>query len=156
MPRGATSEPGFNVYLDPKQLRDTLRALKEIEGGRALQRELRKNLRSAAGPIVRDAKQEASWSTRIPGAISARVWASNRRTGIFITVNRTKAPHGRPFEGLSRSGNRDWFRHRVFGRDVWVTQKTRPFLAPARDRGRREVERAAAQALAAMRERLGW
>jgi hypothetical protein len=44
-------------------------------------------------------------------------------------VNTRKAPHARPYEGITSRGST--FRHPVFGHDVWVEQETRPFLFPA-------------------------
>jgi hypothetical protein len=83
-----------------------------------------------AGNLIADAaKANASWSGRIPGAISV---TSNLTSsgGAVIRVDSTTAPHARPYEGRSGSP----FRHPVFGnRDNWVSQATRPFLKPARD-----------------------
>lgn len=92
-----------------------------------IRRKLRPALRRCAEPMVREAKANASWSSRIPGAISLSV----TKNGVKIRVSLSKAPHARAYEGMSsdRVGN---FRHPVFGdEDVWVSQRERPFLMPA-------------------------
>lgn len=94
-----------------------------------LKRELRPGLRAAGRVVADEAKVRASWSTRIPGATRVSVTFSGKRPGVSVVVNKTKAPDARPFEHGGRTGI---FRHPVFGnRDVWVSQKARPFLAPA-------------------------
>jgi len=86
-------------------------------------------LRAGKGALT-DAKSKASWSSRIPGAISLGVRTNANNVGVFLRVNADKAPHARPFEGIT--DRRATFRHPVFGdREVWVEQTTRPFLAPA-------------------------
>lgn len=115
-----------------------------------LQGKTRTALRLAAVPIVTDAKSRASWSRRIPGAISSRVRFSGKRAGVRITVSAAKAEHARPYEGLmarSRDARRIGFRHPVFaagGRRqqwTWVNEPFRPFLQPAVEAGTPGVER---------------
>jgi hypothetical protein len=93
-----------------------------------LRPELRRNIIDAAEVIAAAARSNASWSSRIPDAISTRV-RFGTGSAVQIVVNSAKAPHARPFEGIGqRTGT---FRHPVFGRDVWVEQQQRPFLVPA-------------------------
>lgn len=100
-----------------------------------IRKQLRPALKQAADPIVSAARGNASWSTRIPAAISTRVL----KRGVEIRVSQKKAPHARPYEGLSGMT----FRHPVFGdRDVWVAQRARPFLLPAVRAHRDEVRKA--------------
>ena len=92
-----------------------------------LQKELRPAIRRAAGPIIQEAGVRASWSSRIPHAMSIRT-SFGRRPGVEIRVSSAKAPHARPYEGIDGG---KWFRHPVFDRDQpWVEQATRPFLFP--------------------------
>lgn len=93
-----------------------------------LRLELRPKLRAAGQIIANQAKANASWSSRIPGAITVTTSLTSRTGGVGIRVNSTKAPHARPLEGITGNGV---FRHPVYGQDVWVNQDTRPFLAPA-------------------------
>ncbi|MEU8279562.1 HK97 gp10 family phage protein [Microbispora bryophytorum] len=94
-----------------------------------IRRELRPALRKVAEPVLAQAKANASWSTRIPGAIRISTSFSRKTAGVAITVSAGKAPHARPFEHLGRPGT---FRHPRFGdREKWVSQTARPFLFPA-------------------------
>ena len=94
-----------------------------------LRKRLRPKLRTAGRVVADDAKLRASWSTRIPRAVSVRTSFTKTRPGVSVVVNKNKAPHARPFEHVGRPGT---FRHPVFGnREVWVPQRARPFLAPA-------------------------
>lgn len=90
-----------------------------------VRKEVRPAIRRAAEPMVAQARANASWSSRIPGAIRL----STTKRGVDIRVNQKRAPHARPYEGIGGGGQ---FRHPVFGnRDRWVSQPTRPFLDPA-------------------------
>lgn len=141
MPRG---KQALDVQVDAGDLRALMQALKEMEGGKPLAAALRKGLRSAAEPIKRQVQGNASWSSRIPGAVSIGTAFSARRTGVFLRVNAKKAPHARPFENDGKGGT---FRHPVFGTDTWVTQSARPFFFPEALRHLPEVEEAAAKAV---------
>lgn len=107
-----------------------------------LRKALRPALKAAAAPIVADARGRASWSKRIPSAITLSVRLSQRRPGVSIQVRRAKAPHGRTYEGITGAAG---FEHPVFGRDRTVSQAVRPYLAPAVEAGTDEVLDAVAQ-----------
>lgn len=93
-----------------------------------IRKEVRPALREAGESVKRAAQGNSHWSSRIPAAMRIRVSFAQRRPGVFIVVDKNKAPHGRPYEGIIMGS----FRHPVFGnRDVWVTQETRPYLVPA-------------------------
>ncbi len=101
---------------------------------------MRPAIRAAAGIITADAKSRASYSTRIPGAISVGTSFSSRNGGVAIRVASVKAPHARVLEGTTK---RATFRHPVFGSEsTWVEQSTRPFLFPAVRAKRAEFETA--------------
>lgn len=104
-----------------------------------LRKGLRPAMREAGRPVLADARRRSGWSTRIPRALRLATSFTRRQAGVSITVDRTRAPHARPHEGIS--GNRT-FRHPVHGnRNNWVEQSTRPYLVPAADmHGRRAVE----------------
>ena len=96
----------------------------------AMRRELRVAMLRAGKEAHQDARNRASWSSRIPAAITMGARTGGKSVGVFLRVDAARAPHGRPFEGIT--DRRPTFRHPVFGdRDVWVAQATRPFLAPA-------------------------
>lgn len=101
-----------------------------------VRRGIRPTIKRASEPMVAQARANASWSTRIPGAIRVAVLKS----GVDIRVNRRKAPHARPLEGI---GGNATFRHPVFGnRSRWVSQQTRSFLDPAVEQHRGKVRKA--------------
>ena len=117
---------------DPSQ---AIRQLaKDLDGiPKELRKQLRPALKAAAEPIVADAKVRASWSARIPRAITLSVRLSQRDPGVSIRVRSKVAPHARPYEGITGNAS---FRHPVFGhRDRWVSQETRPYLASAAEAG---------------------
>lgn len=98
-----------------------------------LRKKLRPALKAAAAPIVADAKVRASYSARIPRAISLSIRFAKRDPGVSMRVRRAVAPHGRTLEGIQGNAT---FRHPVHGhRDRWVNQQTRPYLAPAAEAG---------------------
>lgn len=103
--------------------------------GRAGRRNLQTRMATLAGPVLADAQSRASWSSRIPGAISVRAVTDTTRgrVGVQLRVSVAAAPHARAYEGLANSRSRaDFFRHPLFGdRDHWYSQKTRPYALPA-------------------------
>lgn len=99
--------------------------------GGTVSRELGKEFKRAAVPVAEQARSNASWSRRIPGAITTGVSRSRRFPGAQIKVAKGPAPHARLYEFGSGSRSRS-FRHPVHGnRQVWVEEATRPFIRPA-------------------------
>ena len=133
--------------MDISQLRSMVGDLGAMSP--AMRRELRVGFRRAGGRAAERAKANASWSRRIPGAITVRPLTGARSAGVFLRVNADKAPHARAYEGLSRRSARGSFRHPVFGRDVWVSQATRPYILPAVNETRADTEKAALDAVTA-------
>lgn len=106
----------------------------------ATRKELRRGMLNAGQGALQDAKARASWSSRIPGAITMGARTSGTSVGVHLRVNAARAPHARPYEGIGGRGGS--FRHPVFGdRDVWVSQVRRPFLVPAVQAARADVIR---------------
>lgn len=112
---------------------------------------IRAAVRQAGDGAVRAAKSNASWSSRIPAAIRLNTSFSQRNPGVRLVVSSRRAPHGRPYEGITGSRS---FRHPVFGRPNrtrrqwrWVSQPTRPFLLPAITKAREPTRRAIAEAI---------
>ena len=135
----------FRVNVDPQELGALQRDLKELEGGKAMVTALRRNLKAAAQPAVRQVKANASWSTRIPAATAARVaFTAKRGAGMSVFVNRKKAPHARPIENDGSPGS---FQHFVFGHAPLVTQAARPFFFDQMDKAMPAVEAAVADAM---------
>lgn len=115
----------------------------------AMRSELRRGFRAAGAKALSRAKSNASWSSRIPAAITVRPMTGSRSAGVFLRVNADRAPHARAYEGISRSSGTRYFRHPVFGRDAWVAESTRPFLTPAIDAARGDTQKAALDAIQA-------
>ncbi|WP_433445648.1 HK97 gp10 family phage protein [Nonomuraea sp. CA-141351] len=112
-----------------------------------LRKAMRPALKTAAEPIVADAKLRAAWSARIPRAITLSIRFARRDPGVSLRVRSAVAPHGRPYEGITGATS---FRHPLFGRRGardWQVQKTRPYLAPAVEAGQSGALAAAVAAI---------
>lgn len=90
-----------------------------------MKQEIRPKLKESANKPLREARANASWSSRIPGATTIRTSFTARAAGVAIRTSQIKARHARTYENQGKEGQ---FRHRVFGRDTWVSQASRPFL----------------------------
>lgn len=104
-----------------------------------VRKELPKRMRRAGLLVLSAARRNASWSSRIPGAIGLRTVTRGTQAGLLLRVNAARAPHGRAYEGLQRGARAGSFRRQVYGK-AWVTQKTRPFLVPAVNANREAVQ----------------
>jgi len=115
-----------------EDVRKLINDLRKIGDG--VGRNLGKEFKRAAVPVMQQARANASWSTRIPAAMSVGVSSSRRYPGAQIKVSKDQAPHARPYEFGSGRRTKS-FRHPVYqvpGRDApWVEQATRPFIRPA-------------------------
>jgi hypothetical protein len=110
------------MSVDRSQLQNLIRDLHEVPP--AIRREFRPIVKKAAAPTLTRMKSNASWSTRIPGAITMR--AANTTAGVQFRTDAGRAPHARPIEHDGEPGT---FRHPVYGnREVWRPQAARPFF----------------------------
>lgn len=112
----------------------SIRELAKAFGGLPLtmRNELRPAVREAGNIIADQARANAGWSSRIPGAITVSTSFAQRNGGARIKVDQIKAPHARAYEGIGSRGST--FRHPVFDdgeAKTWVEERKRPFLAPA-------------------------
>lgn len=102
---------------------------------------LRRKLKTVGDIVANQAKQNASWSSRIPGSIKSR--ATQRQAS--VRAGGPNAPHAAPFEHRGQPGS---FRHPVFGhRDRWVAQQARPFLRLALQQRNADIVDGMAQAI---------
>lgn len=109
-------------------LRELNRFVREIgKMPKDLAKQARPMMRRSGQEALAEAKSNASWSTRIPGATKLSVRFSKRFSGIAIVTNKNRAPHARPIENAGKTGT---FRHRNFGRNDWSVQRAQPFQAP--------------------------
>lgn len=106
---------------------------------------VRPALRKAGELIAREAKVNASWSSRIPATIRVETSFRSNREGVTVRAGGPSTPHARPYEGISSRGST--FRHPVYGRDWWVTQASRPFLVPAAESAQRAATAAVSETL---------
>lgn len=94
-----------------------------------LRKELRPRIRAAGDRLRKRIQSNASWSSRIPGAVRMTTSFASKTGGIRIFVNQAAAPEARPLENRGQAGT---FRHPVYGhRSTWVSQAARPFFLPA-------------------------
>lgn len=128
------SRPPIEMSADQRQIASVAKALKVEADGKAMRRALLKEMKGAAGPLVTDLKQAAlhipssgahdgqELRPQIAAKIKPVVRLSGERTGLAIRVSKTSNVRG--FNLAARRLNRKSFRHKVFGRDVWVDQQT--------------------------------
>jgi hypothetical protein len=129
--KSSQSAPSF--VIDTSQLKEFGKRLRATSP--AVAKVLRLRLHEVGDVVAEAAREEASFSTRIPGSIKVRVSGF----GVKVVGNATgTAPDAAPLENKGQSGS---FRHPVFGdRENWVDQKAHPFLAPASERTKVQVE----------------
>lgn len=145
------SHAAFRVAVDEGDLRKLVADLKELEGGKKQVAALRKNMKAAADPMAGQVRSNASWSSRIPGAVGVQVRFTAKRVGVSVFVSRKKAPHARPIENSGKAGT---FLHPVFGRTkrggrsyVTASQPARPFFFDEMAKHMPEVEKACVDAI---------
>lgn len=117
------------------ELQELVRDLGKIP--KDLSQEMRPMLKRTGEGALRDAKSNASWSSRIPGATRLAISFGKKNTGVSIRTNQRKAPHARPHENNGKPGT---FRHPNFGRDDWSSQQARPYMQPAADKWQAQVD----------------
>jgi len=128
-------------------------------GAKVLRRELAKDLRTALKPAAADAKGALRGAVRSTGAtkpalvpaiartIRPQINLTARRTGASIRVRKT--PKVRNFANAPmRFNRRAGWRHKVWGKDVWVHQTGAPgWFDNAMKRGRPQYRAAIKKAL---------
>lgn len=150
------------TIVDRGDLRAVSRALKQHADGKELAKQLRKNLREAARPLV--PKVRAAWlsapSQNQPnvGGVDLRallakatrleVRTTGKEAGVRVRTDGRKMPSGmRSLPGYAEGIRRRQWRHPVYGRrSTWTTQRPFPrFYAavrPDEQRARRACEEA--------------
>ncbi len=111
------------IRIDLSSLKSFARVLQRVEP--VVQREFFNGLSAAGELVAEEARKRAGFSSRIPGSITVK----RRALAVKIQAGGDSAPDAAPFEHGGIPGD---FRHPVFGnREVWVSQRARPFLTPA-------------------------
>jgi len=118
----ATEQVGIPVYADTAQLSMLARNLRLAAP--QVWKAARVELREAGEIIASDARQRASFSTKIPGSIKVITRAGNVR----VRAGGPDAPDAVALENHGKGHPR----HPLFGnREHWYTNNTPAFLAPA-------------------------
>lgn len=121
------SRGALSLSIDTKDLNQIYKDLKEVEGN--LRVEMRKGIKVAIEPVKAAVIDEASWSSRIPGAVKTKVSFNAKSAGASVYVDSDVAPEAAPINNRDHSGS---FRHPVFGdRETWTNQQARPFMQVA-------------------------
>lgn len=121
----------LGIQVNSPDLRQLYVDLKNVPGN--LRAELRKGVVAAVKPVVTSVQAQASWSTRIPGAVKTKTSFAAKSAGVSVFVDSTIAPEAAP---INNKGNTGDFRHPVFAdarnqtRDgwTWVAQGAIPFF----------------------------
>lgn len=155
------------LTIEQRAFQEVSRRLMAEATGKRLRRDLGKELRKAAQPIVMDARTNilgmpsSARGARIPlrATIAREVkvqtrW-SGRNTGVRIRVGKRKMPRGFRNAPKRLNSGRGW-RHPVFGDlETWVQQSGRPsWFHDATRSHRPEVRRAVLRAMNAAVERI--
>lgn len=152
----------FALSIDSEDLRDLARALSAETNGKALRRDLAKNLRAALEPAKVEVRANlmsmASAGVPVDGPplrtailknMKADARLTGRSAGARLRIRKKGMPRG--FNNAPKRLNRKaGWRHKVWGRDVWVQQFGKPdYFDDATTRRRGEYRRAV---IAAMNE----
>lgn len=121
----------LEIKVDSSDLRKLYQDLKVAGDG--LQIDLRRQIKKAGDGLVSAVKKEASWSSRIPGAVKVKTSFGAKNAGVTVYVDAGKAPEAAP---LNNQGNSGTFRHPVFPdaagqirqQWTWVSQRAQPFF----------------------------
>lgn len=128
------------MSVDRSQLQALIGDLGELPP--ALRKAARPRMLNAGRSVLDQMRANAGWSTRIPSALS--MTASSTAIGVRFRTDAGRAPHARPYEGISG----DPFRAPLFGdREHWYPHAARPFFY-------RAVEQKAAGVVEALGEAL--
>lgn len=110
------------MSVDRAQLQILIRDLGAMPP--AVRRTLRPAVLEVSRPVLARMRAHASWSSRIPAAISVRPSAA--AAGVEFRVSAARAPHARPYE---HDGAEGIFRAPLWGdREWWFPHQARPFF----------------------------
>lgn len=161
----------IDVQVRAEDLTQLVRALRRIEDGKDLRKRLRQDIRDAAKPMIPairskvrslpskgESKRRGRPQLRasIARATRLQIQMSGRWAGVTVRVDPKKMPpgmHNLPayLEGMEPFGR---WRHPVFGRDVYVGQRPKPYFYAIANRYVEPVQRATAEALDSIRRQI--
>lgn len=141
------SQSGVAIVADTSQLSQLAKDLR-IAAPEAW-KACRVSLRAMGQVVAEDARQRASFSSRIPASIRVRVTSGGN---VKVIAGGNAAPDAAAIENRGKGH----VRHPVFGdRDVWTDKNSLPaFLSPALDAHREEVVKGIEDAVVAAVERV--
>jgi hypothetical protein len=156
----------LTLSVDQKALTRVAQALREEADGKALRKDLTRELRQAVQPAVvelrasirsapsRNVTPTVPLRAAIARGIVPQVRTTGKQTGVSVRVRQTTQVRG--FTNAGRRFNRRSFRHPVFGnRSVWVTQVGKPYwFDEPMNRRRNEMRGAALDAIEDMAKRI--
>jgi hypothetical protein len=122
-----------DLTVDQRAVQRVAKALKAEADGKALRKDLIAELKTAVAPGVSSVQGKLNAIPHTTAAVSAPTMSSylsarvkpvvrlsGQRTGIQVKIRKT--PQLRGFTNAARMLNLGTWRHKVFGRDVWVQQ----------------------------------
>lgn len=141
-------------------LRDLVRDLRRHSDGKQLRKRLRKELKGTGTRIVKAEKQAVralpskgqnarlgrpSTRRQVARATQLRVRTNGPTAGVMVWVNPKKMPPGKQSVPAYMEGVRPYqrWRHPVFGREAWTTQRATPWFYRTAGRYGGEAQRAA-------------
>lgn len=142
---------GRDISADAREFRRLAADLKATD--KKLLTATRKGLRNAGEPAADAARRSvlsypdtspatAGLRRAIANAIGVQLATGVNRAGVFIVVRRAKLPAEWKAMPRALDNRKGSFRHPVYGRDLWVIQKTRPWFGVAIAKTAPQVERA--------------
>lgn len=157
----------IELTVDQQAVKAVGDAMKAEDDGKALRRDLLREIREAGKPLVPDlqaavrAVPDVSPASAVPPlreAVASQITVgarlSGRSTGLKVTVGTKKDPRGFRFAGRRLNRPRGWS-HPVFGnREVWAHQSGQQWFEPTILRRRDEVRAAVLSAVEAMAARI--
>lgn len=130
----ATARPQFELTVDQTAVQKVARACKAEADGKALRKDLLVELRAAVTPGVQKVQSRLRaiphrgpvgsppLGSYLAARVRSQVRLTGRATGVKVRMRQTPALRG--FKMASKRLNRTSWRHRVFGKDVWVVQES--------------------------------
>ena len=123
------------IRIDASDLARVARAMRAEADGKQLRKELVAELKTAVAPAAAAvagklramphssaAQASPAMGSYLASRTKVQVRTSGRSAGVAIRIPQT--PNLRGFRYAARRLNRDGWRHRVFGHDVWVEQRS--------------------------------
>lgn len=119
----------LQVRVDSAEFRRVMTQAQSFD--RRLYLQLRRRLRAASQPVVREVQQHLAAGgpskTGMRAGLAAGTRASvstGKKAGVTITTSPSKLPANK--RAMAKTWNKSVFRHRVFGEDVWRSQAGNP------------------------------